>query len=146
MPPEVMPLFGGGKKMAEMAAGARGQVRVDGNRLLVLLNDQPACALERVATTTFNVVGLGAGCTVEFERGDGRPTSMALVLRGLPDDLYAAQLGYQQGPMIYARRVRSRSREPDRRRALLQKLSSAPRSMAFPTRTRGRPRKSSVYS
>ena len=30
---------------------------------------------------------------------------MSLVLRGLPDDLYAAQLGYQQGPMIYTRRV-----------------------------------------
>lgn len=30
---------------------------------------------------------------------------MSLLLRGLPEDLYAAQLGYQQGPMIYARRV-----------------------------------------
>ena len=105
MPPEVMPLFGGGKKMAEMAAGARGQVRVDGGRLLVVLNDQPACALERIGNATFNVVGLGAGCAVEFELGDGRATGMSLVLRGLPDDLYAAQLGYQQGPMIYTRRV-----------------------------------------
>ncbi len=105
MPPEVMPLFGGGRKMAEMRAGARGSVRVEGGRLLVLLDDRPACALERVANTTFTIVGVGAGCTVDFKLDGGRPTSMSLSLRGLPDDLFAAQLGYQQGPMIYSRQV-----------------------------------------
>ena len=105
MPPEVMPLFGGGKKMAEMGAGARGQVRVDGNRLVVLLNDQPSCALERVGPTTFTIVGLGAGCDINFALSGGRANQMNLVLRGLPDDLYAAQLGYQQGPMIYSRKI-----------------------------------------
>lgn len=72
MPAEVMPLFGAGRKMAEMAGGARGQVRVGGNRLLVNLNDQPACALERIGETTFTIVGVGVGCAVEFELGDGR--------------------------------------------------------------------------
>lgn len=105
MPGEVMPLFGGGKKMAAMGAGAKGSLSVDGRRLLARLDGEPAFALERVSEDTFNIVGLSSGCAFEITRSGGRVTGINLILRGLPDDLYAAQLGVQQGPMIYSRRV-----------------------------------------
>jgi hypothetical protein len=109
MPSDVMPLFGGGKSMSGMGRGARGSLRVEGGRLVAVIDDKPVFALERVGEETFNIVGLSSGCAFEITRagarGNERVARMTLILRGLPEDLYAAQLGYQQGPMLYSRRV-----------------------------------------
>lgn len=105
MPSEVMPLFGGGRKLTDLTGGARGSLRVEGERLIALLDDKPSFALQRVAEDTFAVVGQTSGVMVEFRRAAGRVSGVDLVLKGLPEDLYAAQLGYQQGPLIAKRRV-----------------------------------------
>ena len=105
MPSEVMPLFGAGRKLTELTAGARGALRVDGDRLLALLDDRPAFALRPTGDGVFGVVGQTSGVTVEIAREGGRVSAMHLVLKGLPEDLYAAQLGFQQGPLVAKRRV-----------------------------------------
>jgi hypothetical protein len=105
VPGEVMPLFGGGRKLAELAAGAAAEARVEGGRLVVSLDGSPSFALERVAEQTFSIVGLTAGYSLEVRRRDGAVEAVELEIRGLPEDLYAAQLGYEQGPPIGVRRV-----------------------------------------
>lgn len=101
----LMPLFGGGRKLTELASGANAVVKPEGGRLIVSLDERPSFALERVGETSFSIVGLSAGFTVHFLLERQRVAAVELEIRGLPEDLYAAQLGFQQGPAIPVRRV-----------------------------------------
>lgn len=105
LPAEVMPLFGGGRKLSSLSATTLCRIAAAGRRLVAALDGEPRFALERVADTAFNIVGLASGCSFEFARSHNQVVGVQLVLRGLPEDLYAAQLGFQQGPMIYVRRI-----------------------------------------
>jgi hypothetical protein len=105
LPGPLMPLFGGGRKLAELTRGARAVARPEGGRLVVDVDGKPTFALERIGESEFAIVGQHAGCTFEIDaRGDG-VGGLCVVIRGLPEDLYAAQLGFQQGPFIPIRRV-----------------------------------------
>ncbi|MDQ0791662.1 aspartyl/asparaginyl beta-hydroxylase domain-containing protein [Streptomyces sp. B1I3] len=96
LPNQLMPLFGGGKGLDALVGGAVAELAPRDGRLAVSLNGEPTCALERVGESTLSVVGQPPGVTWEF--GDtGAPT---VVVRGVPEDLYAAQLGFQRGPIV----------------------------------------------
>lgn len=105
LPAEVMPLFGAGRKLSLLNANALCRVFVAGRRLIATVDGEPSFALERVSDASFNIVGLASGCSLELTCHQGSVVGAALVLRGLPEDLYAAQLGFHQGPMLSLRRV-----------------------------------------
>ncbi|MFC5663903.1 aspartyl/asparaginyl beta-hydroxylase domain-containing protein [Kitasatospora misakiensis] len=96
LPNQLMPLFGLGKDLGELVEGAVAEVAAEPDRLVVRLNGDPAFALERVAADRFSVVGQPAGISWEVDAGSA-PT---VVVRGVPEDLYAAQLGFQRGPIV----------------------------------------------
>jgi quercetin dioxygenase-like cupin family protein len=99
LPAPLMPLFGHGAGLRELAHEATAECRPDGGRLVVTLDGTPAFALERTGDRVFSVVGQPPGVFVEFAAAD-RPDRAEIVVRGVPEDLYAAQLGFQQGPVI----------------------------------------------
>ncbi|GAA2581435.1 aspartyl/asparaginyl beta-hydroxylase domain-containing protein [Actinomadura fulvescens] len=99
MPAQLMPLFGKGGGLAGLARDAHAECRPEEGRLVVTLDGEPAFAMERVAARTFSIVGQPPGIFVEFDAA-GRPGSAEVVVRGVPEDLYAAQLGFQQGPVV----------------------------------------------
>ena len=105
IPGEFMPMFTLGKKLRSLIKGAPAAVRLIDKRLVVLLNNEPSFALERVSEDTFTIVGLSAGVTLQF-RDDGKQIREVLLhLKGLPKDLYMARVGYYQGPPLADRSV-----------------------------------------
>jgi hypothetical protein len=103
IPAQVMPLFGGGRGLRELSADAEASCRAEGDRLVVGIDGRPAFALEHLGGGTFAIVGQPPGVTVQFDPGGGAVT---LAIRGVPEDLYAAQLGFQQGPILGEQRFR----------------------------------------
>lgn len=111
LPARLMPLFAGEDSLAGLARDALAAVRPAGGRLVVTLDGTPAFALERTGARSFSAVGLPAGVRVEFD-GVAAPTAAEVIVRGLPEDLYAAQLGFQSGPVIPEQRFRLPLRRP----------------------------------
>lgn len=111
LPARLMPLFAGEGSLAELARDAIGVARPAGGRLVVTLDGTPSFALERIGRTSFSVVGLPPGVRVEFDDAM-EPTAAEVIVRGLPTDLYAAQLGFQSGPVIPEQRFRLPLRRP----------------------------------
>ncbi|WP_406385608.1 aspartyl/asparaginyl beta-hydroxylase domain-containing protein [Streptomyces sp. NBC_01618] len=59
--PQLMPLFGGGGKLQDLARSATARCRPEQGRLIVTLDGEPSVALERVAERRFRVVGQPQG-------------------------------------------------------------------------------------
>jgi hypothetical protein len=93
LPAPLMPLFGGGGGLRELARDAVGECRAEDGRLVASLDGVPAFALERTGERTFSIVGQPPGIFVEFDDA-ARPAHAEVVIRGVPEDLYAAQLGF----------------------------------------------------
>jgi hypothetical protein len=72
---------------------------------VVTLDGEPSFALERVGATEFSIVGQPPGIFLRFGSAV-EPMSAEIVVRGVPEDLYAARLGFQQGPVIPEQRFR----------------------------------------
>ena len=96
LPDRLAPLFGRGRGLGDLVGGMVADVRAEPNRLVVSLDGDPVCALERVAPDRFAVVAQPPGVGWEF----GPDGAATVVVRGVPEDLYAAQLGFQQGPVL----------------------------------------------
>ena len=92
---------------------------------MVALDGEPAFAMERVSDVTFSIVGQPAGIFVRFDSST-EPTHAEVVLRGVPEDLYAAQLGFQHGPAIPEQRFPLPLQSGAMRRSLMCSGSSAP--------------------
>lgn len=105
IPGEFMPMFVIGKPLSTLIKGAVGSVRLIDGKLMVLVNNEPAFNLERVAGSTFSISGLPPGITLEFKEENHVVSEVALNLKGLPKDLYSARLGMFQGKAIDQRRV-----------------------------------------
>jgi Aspartyl/Asparaginyl beta-hydroxylase len=105
IPGEFMPMFVIGKPLSTLARGAVASVRLVDGKLMVLLNNEPAFRLERMAEDTFSISGLPPGITLQFQEQSNAVREVGLDLKGLPKDLYSARLGMFQGPSIDERRV-----------------------------------------
>ena len=105
IPGELMPMFVIGKPLTSLIKGAVAAVRVIDGKLTVLINNEPAFHLERIAGNTFSISGLPPGITLEFEEEGNKMQKVVLDMKGLPSDLYSARLGMFQGPSIGERRV-----------------------------------------
>jgi aspartyl/asparaginyl beta-hydroxylase len=105
IPGEFMPMFVIGKPLSTLARGAVASVRLVHGKLMVLLNNEPAFRLERMAEDTFSISGLPPGITLQFQEQSNAVREVGLDLKGLPKDLYSARLGMFQGPSIDERRV-----------------------------------------
>jgi hypothetical protein len=99
LPAPLMPLFGQGASLRELAKDASAVCSPEGGRLVVALDGEPAFAMERVSDMAFSIVGQPPGIFVRFDSST-KPKQAEIVLRGIPEDLYAAQLGFQHGPTI----------------------------------------------
>jgi Aspartyl/Asparaginyl beta-hydroxylase len=96
LPSALSPLFGRGAGLQHLARDTDAVCRPDGEQLVILLDGEPACALRRTGARTFAVVGRPPGVFVEFDSAQD-PSMATFVICGVPEDLYAAQLGFQQG-------------------------------------------------
>jgi hypothetical protein len=105
IPGEFMPMFVIGKPLSTLAKGAAASVRLLEGKLMVLINNEPAFQLDRIADATFGISGLPPGITLQFEEENRIIREVALTLKGLPKDLYSARLGMFQGVSIDQRRV-----------------------------------------
>jgi quercetin dioxygenase-like cupin family protein len=105
VPGEFMPLFTIGKEMMTLMKGARAGIRLIDGTLQVLLDNEPAFALERVGENTFGLVGVPAGVTLEILEMDRKIQEVRLNLKGLPKDLYFARLGRKRGSAVSDRSI-----------------------------------------
>ena len=105
IPGEFMPMFVIGKPLSTLARGAVASVRLVDGKLMVLLNNEPAFRLERMAENTFSISGLPPGIILQFQEQRNAIREVGLDLKGLPKDLYSARLGMFRGPSIDQRRV-----------------------------------------
>lgn len=99
LPSALTPLFGHGAGLRELTRDGDAVCEPADGVLVVSLGGRPAFALERVGERVFTVIGQPAGVFAEFDDAR-RPTVVEFVVRGVPEDLYAAQLGVQSGPVI----------------------------------------------
>ncbi|TCO55603.1 aspartyl/asparaginyl beta-hydroxylase domain-containing protein [Actinocrispum wychmicini] len=99
LPATLMPLFGHGTSLQELARDGVAQCHPENGRLVVTLDGARAFAMERVGERSFSIIGQPPGIEVEFSSADD-PEKAEVIVRGVPEDLYAAQLGFQQGPII----------------------------------------------
>jgi Aspartyl/Asparaginyl beta-hydroxylase len=100
IPGEFMPMFVIGKPLAALAKGAVASVRLLDGKLNVLIDNEPAFRLERLADDTFGISGLPPGMTLQLKRDNQVVNEVVLHMKGLPKDLYSARLGIMRGPMI----------------------------------------------
>ncbi|HST66957.1 MAG TPA: aspartyl/asparaginyl beta-hydroxylase domain-containing protein [Mycobacteriales bacterium] len=111
VPTPLMPLFAQEGDLRGLAREAVATTRPDAGRLVVSLDGRPAFALVRTGERVFSVVGLPPGVYVEFDDATA-PSAAEVVVRGVPEDLYAAQLGVQNGPVIPEQRFLLPLRQP----------------------------------
>jgi hypothetical protein len=111
VPTPLMPLFAPEGDLRGLARQTAATSRPDDGRLVVALDGRPAFALTRTGEREFSVVGLPPGVFVEFDDATA-PTAAEVVVRGVPEDLYAAQLGVQNGPVIPEQRFSLPLRQP----------------------------------
>jgi len=100
IPGEFMPMFVIGKPLATLVKGASAAVRLIDGKLTVLIDNEPAFRLERLADDVFGISGLPPGMTLQLKRENQVVRDVVLHMRGLPKDLYSARLGILRGPMI----------------------------------------------
>jgi len=100
IPGEYMPMFVIGKPLSTLAKGAQASVRLIDGKLNVLIDNQPAFRLERLADDVFGISGLPPGMTLQLKRENQVVNDVVLHMKGLPKDLYSARLGILRGPMI----------------------------------------------
>src|SRR5664279_401419 len=100
IPGEFMPMFVIGKPLATLAKGAQASVRLLDGKLNVLIDNEPAFRLERLADDVFGISGLPPGMTLQLKRDNEVVNEVLLHMKGLPKDLYSARLGIMRGPMI----------------------------------------------
>jgi hypothetical protein len=105
IPGEFMPMFVIGKPLSTLARGAAAAVRLIDGKLMVLINNEPAFQLNRVADDTFAISGLPPGITLRFQEENRVIRQVILTLKGLPKDLYSARLGMFKGSSIDQRQV-----------------------------------------
>jgi hypothetical protein len=105
IPGELMPMFVIGKPLSTLTRGAVASVRLMEGALMILIDNEPAFRLERIADDAFSISGLPPGITLQFQERDHVVREVALDLKGLPKDLYSARLGMLQGSPISQRRV-----------------------------------------
>jgi hypothetical protein len=104
VPGTILPLLKMGK-LAEMIKGATATVRRVGDSLRLYLGDAPHCALSRVSEDDCAIVGLPPGCFFRFRRSSYAPTALALIVRGVQEDLVAARVGVIRGERLAERRI-----------------------------------------
>jgi hypothetical protein len=75
-------------------------VRLIDGKLNILIDNQPAFHLERIADDMFGISGLPPGMTLQLKRDNQVVNEVLLHMKGLPKDLYSARLGILRGPMI----------------------------------------------
>lgn len=100
IPGEFMPMFVIGKPLATLAKGANAAVRLIDGKLSVLIDNEPAFRLDRVADDVFGISGLPPGMTLQLKRENQVVRDVVLHMKGLPKDLYSARLGIMRGPSI----------------------------------------------
>ena len=105
IPGDMMPMFVIGKPLSTLIKGTVASVRLIEGQLMVMINNEPAFRLMRVADDTFNISGLPPGITLQFERKGHVVENVIVDMKGLPKDLYSARLGMLQGPLLTERRV-----------------------------------------
>jgi hypothetical protein len=108
---QIMPLFAGEGGLADMARDAVAVARPQNGSLVVSLDGRPSFALLRTGERRFSAEGLPPGVVVEFDDA-AAPRSAVLSVHGLPQDLYAAQLGFQAGPTLAEQRFSLVLRQP----------------------------------
>lgn len=102
---ELMPMFVIGKPLATLTRGATAAARVIDGKLTVLIDQEPAFRLERVANDTFTIAGLPPGITLQFQEENHAVHKVILDMKGLPKDLYSARLGISTGSAISQRQI-----------------------------------------
>jgi len=102
---ELMPMFVIGKPLSTLTRGATAAARVIDGKLTVLINQEPAFLLERVADDTFTIAGLPSGITLQFQEENHAVRKVILDMKGLPKDLYSARLGISTGSAISQRQI-----------------------------------------
>lgn len=105
VPAPLMPLFAQEGELRGLAREAVATSRPVEGMLVVDLDGTPAFALQRTGERSFSVVGLPPGVLVDFNSAE-RPSHAEVLVFGLPEDLYAAQLGFQNGPVVPEQRFR----------------------------------------
>lgn len=100
IPGEFMPMFVIGKPLSALAKGGSASVRLIDGKLNVLIDNEPAFRLERLADDVFGISGLPPGMTLQLKRENQVVNEVLLHMKGLPKDLYSARLGIMRGPMI----------------------------------------------
>jgi quercetin dioxygenase-like cupin family protein len=100
VPGSAMPALVLGKSLASIARGATGRLGILNGDLVCFLNEEPAFAVDPISERSLAIRGLPQGCTLEFDLVGGLPGALELVLRGVPEDLFAARLGYMTGPSL----------------------------------------------
>jgi Aspartyl/Asparaginyl beta-hydroxylase len=105
IPGEMMPMFVIGKPLSTLIKGTVASVRLIEGQLMVMINNEPAFRLVRIADDAFNISGLPPGITLQFERKGHVVENVIVDMKGLPKDLYSARLGMLQGPLLTERRV-----------------------------------------
>jgi len=99
LPAVVRPLLGHGARLTELARPARVELRPRGDRLVAHIDEEPVFAMYRLDARTFAVVGSPQGLLFCFD-DERTPHQVQLVVRGLPRDLFAAQLGRLRGELV----------------------------------------------
>ncbi len=105
IPGEFMPMFVIGKPLSVLAKGGSASVRLIDGKLNVLIDNEPAFRLERLADDVFGISGLPPGMTLQLKRENQVVNEVLLHMKGLPKDLYSARLGIMRGPMIMEQSV-----------------------------------------
>jgi hypothetical protein len=105
IPGEFMPMFVIGKPLATLAKGANAAVRLIDGKLTVLIDNEPAFRLDRIADDVFGISGLPPGMTLQLRRENQVVRDVVLHMKGLPKDLYSARLGIMRGPAIQEQSV-----------------------------------------
>jgi hypothetical protein len=100
IPGDFMPMFVIGKPLSTLAKGAIASVRLIDGKLNVLIDNEPAFRLERIADDVFGISGLPPGMTLQIKRENQVVKDVVLHMKGLPKDLYSARLGILRGPML----------------------------------------------
>ena len=97
IPARAIPILYSGRNLLRNMKDTPAGVRLIDGKLVVLLDNVPSFALERVGDTSFSIVGLASGCSLDFAFDGELVKKLDLNLHGVPEDLFAARLGKLRG-------------------------------------------------
>lgn len=103
VPRTVLPFLKLGR-LAEMAAGAKAQVRADDEGLVLMLDGTPHCRLDPLAAGVFGIRGMPPGCRLLIDPRE-RGARFTLMIRGVQKDLVAARLGVASGERLAEQKI-----------------------------------------